>query len=56
MARGFRVVDPNGEVLFAATKGMVQVGADSLSVTGSAKFDGSVQTPLVRAEAGKELK
>ncbi|CAB3387440.1 Hypothetical predicted protein [Cloeon dipterum] len=56
LARGFRVTDPKGEVLFSATKGEVEIGAESLRVTGGVVFEGSVQTPVVRAESGFDLK
>ncbi|KAF4525654.1 hypothetical protein B566_EDAN001254 [Ephemera danica] len=47
-----------GNVLFSATASEVVVGAESLRVTGvgGAVFDGSIQTPLVRADSGNELK
>ncbi|XP_059482697.1 delta-sarcoglycan [Neocloeon triangulifer] len=56
LARGFRVTDPKGEVLFSATRGEVEIRAETLRVTGGAVFDGSVQTPMVRADSGYELK
>ncbi|XP_033609788.1 delta-sarcoglycan isoform X2 [Cryptotermes secundus] len=56
--RGFRVTDTRGTVLFSADKNEVVVGAEVLRVTGDggAIFDGTVQTPLVRADSGNELR
>ncbi|KAJ9591020.1 hypothetical protein L9F63_027772, partial [Diploptera punctata] len=56
-ARGFRVTDTRGTVLFSADRKEVVVGAEVLRVTGNggAVFDGTVQTPLVRADSGNEL-
>ncbi|XP_065346272.1 delta-sarcoglycan-like isoform X1 [Cloeon dipterum] len=56
LARGFRVTDSKGDVLFSATRSEVEVGADSLRVTGGAVFEGSVQTPVVRADSGFDLR
>ncbi|XP_021925157.1 delta-sarcoglycan isoform X4 [Zootermopsis nevadensis] len=58
LARGFRVTDTRGTVLFSADKKEVVVGAEVLRVTGDggAIFDGTVQTPLVRADSGNELR
>ncbi|PSN47579.1 Delta-sarcoglycan [Blattella germanica] len=58
LARGFRVTDTSGTVLFSADRKEVVVGADVLRVTGNggAIFDGTVQTPLVRADSGNELR
>lgn len=58
LARDFRVMNANGETLFAANRREVVVGADILRVSGvgGAVFEGSVQTPIVRAEAGHDLK
>ncbi|KAJ9596317.1 hypothetical protein L9F63_012650, partial [Diploptera punctata] len=57
-ARGFRVTDTRGTVLFSADRKEVVVGAEVLRVTGNggAVFDGTVQTPLVRADSGNELR
>ncbi|XP_046994889.1 delta-sarcoglycan [Schistocerca americana] len=56
-SQSFRVTDPKGQLLFHADRHEVVVGADSLRVSGEggAVFDGSVQTPLVRANPGEEL-
>ncbi|XP_069704085.1 delta-sarcoglycan isoform X2 [Periplaneta americana] len=58
LARGFRVTDTRGTVLFSADRNEVVVGAEVLRVTGDggAIFDGTVQTPLVRADSGNELR
>ncbi|XP_075213987.1 sarcoglycan delta isoform X2 [Lycorma delicatula] len=57
LTSSFKVSDPHGRTLFSADKHEVVVGADVLKVTGSggAVFDGSVQTPLVRAGSGSNL-
>lgn len=57
-AGGVHIEDPLGKILFSANNKEVLVGADQLKVTGEggAVFHGSVQTPLVRASAGNELR
>lgn len=58
VSRAFRITDPNGELLFSANNERVIVGAKTLKVTGvgGAVFEGSVQTPFVSSEAGRDLK
>lgn len=58
LASGMRISDARGRILFSADRKEVLVGADLLRVTGEggAVFHGSVQTPLVRPSAGKELR
>ncbi|XP_058796290.1 delta-sarcoglycan isoform X2 [Phymastichus coffea] len=58
VSRAFKITDPNGELLFSATNERVVVGAKTLKITGvgGAVFDGSVQTPLVNSEAGRDLR
>lgn len=58
MARRFVIKNQKGKVLFSADDNEVQVAADSLKVTGSggAAFDGSIQTPLVDALPGSQLR
>ncbi|XP_063223969.1 delta-sarcoglycan [Bacillus rossius redtenbacheri] len=58
VSRGFRVTDTRGTVLFSADKDEVLVGAEVLRVTGEggAVFDGTVQTTMVRADSGHELR
>lgn len=58
LANGFKVIDSHGAVLFSADKDEVAIGANTLRVDGEggAVFRESLQTPLVRAEAGRELK
>nr|CAD7195823.1 unnamed protein product [Timema douglasi] len=58
LAREFKVTDARGTVLFSASKHEVVVGAKVLRVTGEggAIFDGTVQTPIVRADSGHELR
>uniref|UniRef100_A0A2H8TEW7 Zeta-sarcoglycan n=2 Tax=Melanaphis sacchari TaxID=742174 RepID=A0A2H8TEW7_9HEMI len=57
-ANVFRVTDTRGETLFSADRSKVIVGAQELRVTGSggAVFQGSVQTPVVRADPRHDLK
>lgn len=58
LTNSFKVMDDRGVVLFAADRQEVVVGAESLRVTGEggASFSGSVQTTLVRAEPGNDLR
>nr|XP_019564285.2 LOW QUALITY PROTEIN: zeta-sarcoglycan-like [Aedes albopictus] len=58
LANHFRVADTHGTSLFAVDRDEVTVGATSLRVEGEGGviFRDSIQTPLVRAEAGKDLK
>ncbi|XP_026820169.1 zeta-sarcoglycan [Rhopalosiphum maidis] len=57
-ANVFRVTDTRGETLFSADRSKVIVGAQELRVTGSggAVFQGSVQTPVVRADPRHDLR
>lgn len=57
-AEEFLVRNPQGKLLFRAADGEVSVAADALRVTGpgGVRFDGSVQTPLVRAETFQHLR
>ncbi|CAO1338404.1 unnamed protein product [Diamesa serratosioi] len=57
-AKKFRVSDMFENTLFYADQDFVEIGAGSLRIEGEggAIFHDAVQTPLVRAEAGKELK
>lgn len=58
LAHHFKVIDTHGSVLFAVDKNEVAVGANALRIDGEggAMFRESIQTPLIRAEPGKELK
>ncbi|XP_065093576.1 zeta-sarcoglycan [Ochlerotatus camptorhynchus] len=58
LANHFRVSDAHGTSLFAVDRDEVSIGASSLRVEGEGGviFKDSIQTPLVRAEAGKDLK
>ncbi|XP_053699299.1 uncharacterized protein LOC128746275 [Sabethes cyaneus] len=58
LANHFRVADTHGTTLFAVDRDEVSIGATSLRVEGEGGviFKDSIQTPLVRAEAGKDLK
>lgn len=58
LAHHFKVVDTHGAMLFSVNKNEVSIGANALNVEGEggAVFRESIQTPLIRAEPGKELK
>uniref|UniRef100_A0A1L8E5D7 Putative gamma/delta sarcoglycan n=2 Tax=Nyssomyia neivai TaxID=330878 RepID=A0A1L8E5D7_9DIPT len=58
LASGFRVTDTHGGNLFAVNRDEVAIGANSLRIDGEggAIFRESIQTPLVRADAGRELR
>ncbi|XP_031624674.1 delta-sarcoglycan isoform X2 [Contarinia nasturtii] len=58
LAHHFKVVDTHGTMLFGVNKNEVLIGANALNVEGEggAVFRESIQTPLIRAEPGKELK
>lgn len=58
LTSSFRILDDRGSLLFFADKNEVLVGSDSLRVNGDGgtSFRGSVQTTLVRAEAGHDLR
>ncbi|KAF2894247.1 hypothetical protein ILUMI_11926, partial [Ignelater luminosus] len=54
----FKVINTKGTVLFSADHKEVVMGVDVLRITGEGGtiFGGSVQTPLVRAESGHDLR
>ncbi|CAH1110688.1 unnamed protein product [Psylliodes chrysocephalus] len=58
LTNNFKITDDRGSLLFSADKREVLVGSEMLRVVGEGgtKFSGSVQTNLVRAEAGHELR
>ncbi|XP_055525776.1 uncharacterized protein LOC129718754 [Wyeomyia smithii] len=58
LANHFRVADTHGTTLFGVDRDEVSIGATALRVEGEGGviFKDSIQTPLVRAEAGKDLK
>ncbi|XP_055585146.1 uncharacterized protein LOC129737982 isoform X2 [Uranotaenia lowii] len=58
LANHFRILDTHGAALFSVDRDEVAIGASSLRVEGEGGviFKDSIQTPLVRAEAGKDLK
>ncbi|XP_058823864.1 uncharacterized protein LOC131684750 [Topomyia yanbarensis] len=58
LANNFRVTDTHGTSLFSVDRDEVSIGATALRVEGEGGviFKDSIQTPLVRAEAGKDLK
>lgn len=58
LSDNFRIMGENGTETFSANKREVVVNRDALTVTGEGGtvFSGSVQTPVVRAESGNDLK
>lgn len=58
MAKTFNIIDTHGDVVFSADKDAVTIGANSLHIVGEggAIFRESVETPVIRADPGKELK
>ncbi|XP_066140703.1 delta-sarcoglycan isoform X1 [Euwallacea fornicatus] len=58
VANKFQILDDRGYPLFSADKNEVLVGADTLKVSGEggSKFSGSIQTRLIRAESGQDLR
>ncbi|XP_058127055.1 YEATS domain-containing protein 2 [Anopheles ziemanni] len=56
-AQHFRITDTHGNALFAVDREAVVIGAGSLRMEGEGgvNFGDSIQTPVVRAEAGKDL-
>lgn len=57
-AEKFIIKNKQGDILFQADENEVAISAERLRVTGSGgiRFDGSVQTPFVRAEPFQQLK
>lgn len=53
-----KIKDINDKTIFSADKNEVVIGANSLRIEGEggALFHESVQTPVIRAEPGRELK
>ncbi|KAJ8922665.1 hypothetical protein NQ315_007697 [Exocentrus adspersus] len=58
LTNNFKIMDDRGVLLFSADANEVVVGAETLRATGEGgtSFSGSVQTTLVRAESGHELR
>lgn len=58
LANHFRITDSHGDVLFSANRDEVIIGANTLRMDGDGGiiFRESIQTPLVRLDAGKEMK
>lgn len=58
LTHSLQMMDAHGAVVFAADRNEVRIGANVLRVDGDGGivFRDSVQTPLVRAEPGRELK
>ena len=58
MAHSLKIIDTHGAIVFSADKNEVAIGANSLRVAGEGGviFRESIQTPLIRAEPGRELK
>ncbi|KFB37952.1 AGAP000073-PA-like protein [Anopheles sinensis] len=56
-AQHFRITDTHGNALFAVDREAVVIGAGSLRMEGEGgvNFGDSIQTPVVRADAGKDL-
>lgn len=57
-AHSFKVADAHGNNLFSVNQNAVTIGAHALKVEGDGGviFKDSIQTPLIRAEAGKDLR
>lgn len=58
LAHSLKIKDTHGGVLFSVDKNEVMIGAYSLRIDGDggAVFRESVQTSVIRAEPGRELK
>ncbi|XP_050511082.1 gamma-sarcoglycan isoform X2 [Diabrotica virgifera virgifera] len=58
LTNNFKITDDRGSLLFSADRREVLVGSETLRVVGEGgtSFSGSVQTTLVRADAGHELR
>lgn len=58
LAHGLKIIDTQGSTLFSADKNEVTIGANSLHIDGEggAIFRESIQTPIIKAEPGRELK
>ncbi|XP_055846979.1 delta-sarcoglycan [Episyrphus balteatus] len=58
LSTGFQINDTTGRNLFSVTRDEVSIGAHALRIDGEggAIFRESIQTPHVRAEAGRELR
>lgn len=58
LANSFQVTDNHGDILFSANRNEILIGANSLRMDGEGGiiFRESIQTPLVRLDAGKEMK
>lgn len=58
LASAFRITDTQGGNLFSVNGDEVSIGANALRIDGEggAIFRESIQTPLVRADAGREMK
>ena len=56
--KSFRVADTHGNLLFYVDRDSVEIAAGALRIEGEGgvHFKDSVQTDLVRAEPGKDLK
>ena len=57
-AKTFRVADTNGNTLFNVDRDLVEIAAGALRIEGEGgvTFKDSVQTSLLKAEPGKDLK
>ncbi|KAG5675651.1 hypothetical protein PVAND_005538 [Polypedilum vanderplanki] len=57
-SKNFKVSDQHGNTLFYADRDLVEIAADTLRVEGDGGviFKESIQTPILKAEPGKDLK
>lgn len=58
LANNFKIMDDRGVLLFSADRNEVIIGSDGLRIMGEGgtSFSGSIQTTLVRAESGHDLR
>jgi uncharacterized protein YxjI len=58
LAKAFRVADSDGRTLFYVDRNFVEIAANSLKVEGEGgvTIKDSIQTSLIKAEPGKDLK
>jgi Sarcoglycan complex subunit protein len=56
--KSFRVADPHGNTIFSADRDSVEIASNSLRIEGQGgvTFKDSIQTNLLKAEPGKDLK
>lgn len=58
LSAAFRVLDTHGSNLFSVTSNEVAIGVQALRIVGEGGsiFEDSIQSALVRADAGRDLK